>query len=237
MDLVIDNREHKLIKELDEYKHKVEQLELGDIIFREDSKDILIIERKTLTDLKASICDGRLKEQKARLQGSNTNIMYLIEGDLNEMKKHKFPVDTLVGSMINTELRDNIRIHRTFNIEETCKYIKKLHNKLSKDGSMFFKDTKVDYGASLKTKKKDNLTSDVWFRNTLSLIPQVSDKISLVIVDKYKTISNLILTYSNIPEELRDKLLVDIEYPIANNKTRKIGIKISQRIYNFLYKE
>lgn len=237
MHLIIDNREHKLIKELGEYKYQIEQLELGDILFKDDTEIILIIERKTLSDLKASICDGRLKEQKARLQGSNTNIMYLIEGDLNEIKTHTFPVDTLVGSMINTELRDNIRIHRTFNLEETAKYIKKLHDKLSKDGDSFFKDVKVDYGASLKIKKKDNLTSQIWFRNSLSSIPQVSDKISTAIVDKYITFSNLIHTYNSIPEELREKLLVDIEYPIANDKKRKIGIKISQRIYNFLYKE
>ena len=60
IELVIDNREHDLIEKI---KHSIqpliEQLEVGDILFREDGKTILVIERKTVNDLKASICDGR----------------------------------------------------------------------------------------------------------------------------------------------------------------------------------
>jgi hypothetical protein len=79
------------------------------------------------------------------------------------------------------------------------------------------------------------MTPDVWFKVSLQNIPQVSDKISEVIIEKYKTFSNLLNIYNTIPEELREKLLADLEYSIANDKKRKIGIKISSRIYNFLY--
>jgi len=234
-ELIIDNRENLVISKLEGYNFKTEQLDLGDIIFKEEGEIILIIERKTIKDLKASIVDGRIKEQKARLLGSNTNIMYLIEGDLYNENVGKFPVKTLIGSIINTELRDNIRVYRTMSIDETIEFIKKLHDKLNKDGKTFFKEVKVDYAGSLKKKKKENMTPEVWFRTTLETIPHVSDKVSSVIVEKYKTYANLIETYSKIPEELREKLLMDIEYTIANDKKRKIGIKISQRIYKFLY--
>jgi len=234
-ELIIDTRENLVISKLGDYNFKTEQLDLGDIIFKEEGETILIIERKTIKDLKASIIDGRIKEQKARLLGSNTNIMYLIEGDLYNENIGKFPVKTLIGSIINTELRDNIRVYRTLSINETIEFIKKLHDKLNKDGKTFFKKVKVDYAASLKKKKKENMTPDVWFRTTLEVIPHVSDKVSSVIVEKYKTYANLIETYTKIPEELREKLLMDIEYNIANDKKRRIGLKISQRIYNFLY--
>jgi len=234
-ELIIDTRENLVISKLGDYNFKTEQLDLGDIIFKEEGEIILIIERKTIKDLKASIVDGRMKEQKARLLGSNTNIMYLIEGDLYNENIGKFPVKTLIGSIINTELRDNIRVYRTLSINETIEFIKKLHDKLNKDGKTFFKEVKLDYACSLKKKKKENMTPDVWFRTTLEVIPHVSDKVSNVIVEKYKTYANLIETYTKIPEELREKLLMDIEYNIANNKKRKIGLKISQRIYNFLY--
>ena len=234
-ELIIDTRENLVISKLNDYKFTVEQLDLGDIIFKEEGEIILIIERKTIKDLKASIVDGRIKEQKARLLGSNTNIMYLIEGDFYNENIGKFPINTLLGSIINTELRDNIRVHRTFSVNETVEFVKKLHDKLNKDGKTFFKETKVDYAGSLKKKKKENMTPDIWFKTTLSTIPHVSDKVANVIVEKYKTYSNLIETYNKIPNELREKLLVDLEYSIANDKKRKIGIKISQRIYNFLY--
>jgi ERCC4-type nuclease len=233
--LIIDTREKLIISKLENYDFSVEQLDLGDIIFKEDDEIILIIERKTIKDLKASIIDGRIKEQKARLLGSNTNIMYLIEGDLYKENIGSFPVKTLIGSIINTELRDNIRVYRTNTENETIEFIKKLHDKLQKDGKMFFKDVKVDYSTTLKKKKKENMTPEIWFRNTLENIPQISDKISNVIVEKYKTYVNLINVYEKMPEELRHKLLVDLEYNIANDKKRKIGNKASERIYKFLY--
>jgi ERCC4-type nuclease len=235
IELLIDTRENALISNLTDYNFSKEQLDLGDIIFKENDEIILIIERKTLPDLKASICDGRLKEQKARLLGSSINIMYIIEGDFTDAKIGSFPKNTLIGSIINMELRDNIRVHRTMCIQETADFIKKLHDKLIKDGKMFFKDQKVNYSSNIKHKKKDNMTPDVWFKVSLQNIPQVSDKISEVIIEKYKTFSNLLNIYNTIPEELREKLLADLEYSIANDKKRKIGIKISSRIYNFLY--
>ena len=44
-------------------------LPLGDIIINDGINDCVIIERKTLTDLAASIKDGRYEEQSYRLNG------------------------------------------------------------------------------------------------------------------------------------------------------------------------
>ena len=83
IELVIDNRETELIEKLKEKKIKfsVEQLDVGDILYRNGEEVILIIERKSVNDLKASICDGRGREQKARLLGSTPKerIMYLLK--------------------------------------------------------------------------------------------------------------------------------------------------------------
>ena len=89
IELVIDVREHHIIEKLDEEKIKFsqEQLAVGDIVFRQDGEIMLIIERKTVIDLKASICDGRAREQKLRLMGSGIpieKILYLIEGNLDK---------------------------------------------------------------------------------------------------------------------------------------------------------
>ena len=94
MKLKIDYREKKIIDLLnknDEMKTKkydfsVENLTLGDIVICDDNdKEILLIERKSISDLASSIIDGRYNEQSYRLNNNalhNHNIMYLIEGNL-----------------------------------------------------------------------------------------------------------------------------------------------------------
>ena len=141
IELIIDNREHLLIKNLkDKCDYKIETLDIGDIIFRENEEILLIIERKTITDFKASICDGRVDEQKARLMHSGIptdRIVYLIEGNLDLPKKSKlsgtFPVSTLLGSLIDTQYRDGIKVYKTSSIRESAIYISKLLDKLRKD--------------------------------------------------------------------------------------------------------
>lgn len=245
IELVIDNREHELIQKLQNTnKIVIEQLEIGDIIFRQDGEIILVIERKTVNDLKSSICDGRGREQKARLLGTipKNRIMYLIEGSLDRpltSKINGLPVSTLVGSLINTQLRDGIKIYKTAAIEESVEFIRKLFDKLENDGNNYFCDeenkTASNYAATLKKSKKANMTPEVWFIAQLSLIPQVTENVASVIVEKYPTIKDLILEYENIPEHLRAKLLSDLTFTLKNEKVRRIGDKMSSRIYNFFY--
>ena len=79
MFIKIDTREQELftkcqqiIEALPKFKDiKIisQTLPLGDIIINDGINDCVIIERKTLTDLAASIKDGRYDEQSYRLNG------------------------------------------------------------------------------------------------------------------------------------------------------------------------
>jgi ERCC4-type nuclease len=242
IELIIDNRENHLIDALKKVTidFRVSQLDIGDILFKKDDETILIIERKTVHDLKASICDGRNREQKARLLGSgipNNRIMYLIEGDLTTDKVSGIPTTTLLGSIINTQLRDDIKVYKTINLSETIIYILKLMEKLQKDGSEYFKEglQTVQYSNTLKKSKKANMTPNIWFTHQLSQIPQVSDNISEVIISNYPNLCALMKVYEITPEHLREKLLSDLVYMLSTGKSRRIGDKISSRIYKFMY--
>jgi ERCC4-type nuclease len=246
IELVIDNRENDLISKFqNDNKIIIEQLEVGDIIYRQNGEIILIIERKTVKDLKASICDGRAREQKARLIGTTPidRILYLIEGDLDKKLSEKInglPVSTLIGSLINTQLRDGIKVYKTSSIDESVEFLQKLFEKIEKDGNNYFKndDKKIsnsEYASTLKKSKKANMTPEIWFISQLSLIPQVTEKIASVITEKYKNVKELIIEYERTPEHLREKLLADLPFKLANGKNRRIGDKISMRIYNFFY--
>lgn len=245
IELIIDTREQELIEKLKNIPFKIEQLDIGDILFRQNNEIVLIIERKTVSDLKASICDGRNREQKARIL-SNTplsRIMYIIEGSLDkplETKISGLPVSTLIGSLINTQLRDGIKVYKTSSISETVEFIRKLSEKLEKNISEYFtqEDHNIsasEYSTKLKKNKKANMTPKVWFNAQLSLIPHITEKISEVVIAVYPSVSSLILKYEQTPVELRERLLSNLTYTIKDGKTRRVGDKMSSRIYNFLY--
>ena len=72
MKIIVDNREHILIKLLKalntDYEFGLEievaKMDIGDIaILNDEDEELLLIERKKSSDLAASIRDGRYKEQ------------------------------------------------------------------------------------------------------------------------------------------------------------------------------
>jgi crossover junction endonuclease MUS81 len=248
IELVIDCREKPLIDLLTPTtKITVEQLDLGDVLFRTSEQTIFIIERKSINDLKASICDGRHREQKVRLLGCdipNERIMYLIEGNLNKSLTDKIsgvPVSTLLGSLINTQLRDGLKVYKTASIKETSEFICKLFEKLQKDSETYFKNpeqiTVCKYSSTLKKKKKSNMTPQVWFIAQLSLIPQITEKVAVEIVKVYPSVTSLVKEYEKIEPKLQDSLLADIKYNTTTGKTRRVGNTISKRVFHFFYNE
>jgi ERCC4-type nuclease len=102
-----------------------ETLHLGDIIINDGETDCVIIERKTLTDLAASIKDGRYEEQSYRLNGlnhHNHNIIYLIEGDIFRFNSFKERIDkqTIYSAMFSIQYFKGFSVMRSTSVEETA---------------------------------------------------------------------------------------------------------------------
>jgi len=120
------------------HKMKIEQLHIGDVVFEDESgKPLIIFERKTLTDLAASIKDGRYSEQSFRLDKErihNHNIVYIIEGDIeryNEKRTH-ISKKTLISCMFSLLYYKGFSVLRTNTICETADtiiYFASKHNK------------------------------------------------------------------------------------------------------------
>ena len=253
--VIIDIRENKLVEQLKNlsFVFTTKSLDIGDIMITEGDLPFLIIERKTIDDLKSSVVDGRLREQRYRLLNASglppTKIMYIIEGDLSrsrimskEREKGGVSNSTVVGSIINMLFRDNIKVYRTKSVEETAEFIIKLFSKVG-EKEIFLDEKKNDpeeksepqsYTTVVDKKKKNNMTPNVWFISQLSMIPQISNTIANAIISVYPTLISLITTYQNTPEEERSSLLSNITYDLSTGKKRKIGMKISERVYQFL---
>jgi ERCC4-type nuclease len=108
------------------HKIKKEQLHIGDIVFEDKTgKQVLIIERKTLYDLAASIKDGRYNEQSFRLDKEaihNHNIVYIIEGDIERYneKRGRISKKILISSMFSLLYYKGFSVFRTNSICETA---------------------------------------------------------------------------------------------------------------------
>jgi ERCC4-type nuclease len=108
------------------YKLKIQQLHIGDIVIEDDSgKTIIIFERKTLSDLAASIKDGRYNEQSFRLDKEplhNHHIVYIIEGDIERYneKRTRISKKTLISTMFSLLYYKGFSVYRTNTIFETA---------------------------------------------------------------------------------------------------------------------
>jgi ERCC4-type nuclease len=148
MNIKIDVREAELIKRcqanlemISNYKDLKlvqEQLPLGDIIINDGLNDLVIIERKSLSDLAASIKDGRYEEQSYRLNGlphHNHNIIYLIEGDFAKFNSFKDRIDkqTLYSALTSINYFKGFSVWRSTSMDETALIVCNMAYKLNKE--------------------------------------------------------------------------------------------------------
>ena len=280
MIIKVDNREQELLKQIQnlvlviptfkQLKVEIVALPLGDIIISDDDNDDkLIIERKCLSDLLASIKDGRYEEQSYRLNGldhHNHNIFYMIEGDVNKpnrFKDNNIEKLTLYSAMFSLNYFKGFSVMRTLSIEESAIFICNTANKLSKsetsgkkayyenkpnmcadstneqniEGNQNLENEKIeqtdkDYINVVKKVKKDNITPENIAEIMLCQIPGISSVTAIAIMDKFKTIPNLIQEIQQ-----NDCCLKDISYQNAKGQTRKINKNSLVNIVKFLLKK
>jgi ERCC4-type nuclease len=265
MNIKIDVREAELLKRCQANLEMISnfkdlkivplQLPLGDIIINDGQNDLVIIERKSLSDLAASIKDGRYEEQSYRLNGlphHNHNIIYLIEGDFAKFNSFKDRIDkqTLYSALTSINYFKGFSVWRSTSIEETalmmCNMAYKLNkekdrlpyysnvvttNKIVEEGK---EDNDVvssdkDYCSVVKKVKKDNITCDNIGEIMLCQIPGVSSASALAILAQFQSLPALIKSI-----EKDDKCLNNICTTDANGKSRKISKTAIATIIKFL---
>ena len=225
MEIVIDSRESKLkeIMTKKNYVYKVEQLNVGDVVFRnEETKEILLIcERKTMADLYNSIITGRYRDQKERLEKSGCKICYIFENIKLSFSNLKQSV-VIRGAIENLALYHSIPIILTASTSDTACSIDSIRKKLEKNSS-FSSSVTTKFLPAKKKKISENM-----FQNQLELISGVSPNIAIKIVEKYKSLRNLMNEYAKAEdkENLLSKIIVG---------KRKIGPVLSKRIFTTFY--
>lgn len=147
MRIIIDDREHDLYNKCEylrisntKFGYNILErstLQLGDILLTTDeNKPVLLIERKTIPDLLASIKDKRYEEQSHRLIHSSGypphSIFYVIEGGFSQCRTdlEKRIAYSAIASM---QMFKGFSVYRTFSLAETAEWIMSLADKTERN--------------------------------------------------------------------------------------------------------
>ena len=188
--LTIDNREHDLIRLLTTLKveHDVQQLPVGDIWIRGEtpSQGGLVMERKSIRDLEASILDGRYREQRGRIlahcqaEDGHKQPLYLLEGSLS--KTRTLPSSTIMKHISRLALRYQIPVLQTSSVQETAMLVQSLMEQWKEDPTALQRTTElVKVSDGIHVQKKAN-AADTFAVGCLVQCPGVSVKIAEAIL-------------------------------------------------------
>jgi ERCC4-type nuclease len=221
MQLLIDLREPNSLVNLiislneAETKNKItinqKNLDNGDYVFYDEINDkpLLIVERKSLSDLESSIKDGRYKEQSFRLNElpiHNHNIIYLLEGAIINYKDVAFR-STLYSTLFSLNYYKGFSVINTLNQIETATMLIAFGSKLMRENKPSFYSEHVtnvgsvsnttennceNYIATLKTSKKSHINRENIFQLMLMQIPGISSVSASALSNEYKTMENLL---------------------------------------------
>jgi ERCC4-type nuclease len=145
MRIIIDVREHDLIEKCrliigndpNYATLETQSLPIGDILFKtDDGKDVLLVERKSLSDLLASIKDKRYEEQSHRLKHASGfaphNVVYLIEGVLSSLRT---PLEKklVFSAMTSLYYFKGFAVLRTSGLQESAELLIHMADKIDRN--------------------------------------------------------------------------------------------------------
>jgi ERCC4-type nuclease len=191
MAIIIDFREKDILKHCNEMKNqieiKTENLLLGDILI-----DKLLIERKTINDLAASIVDGRYKEQSFRLVKAleeGYKVFYFIEGNM-DLYTGSISKNILVSSIYSLTHK-GFQVLLTKNSKETAFFILQFSEKMKKDSEKMKKEIE-------KMKKQVKDVKDEHVKDEMNETIDIKNSIEININEKtYENTEGIVQTKKN----------------------------------------
>lgn len=223
---------------------QTENLPLGDMVIRSSSgTDLLIFERKTFSDLLASIRDGRYQEQSMRLLNTGDvhshNIIYLIERD----SKCNKDLRTIRSAMVSLQYYKGFSVMQTISVKETAELLASFLDKLTREEKQNKKKpafservdnnnmtTSHNYCSVVRRVKRDNITPNNISEIVLCQIPGVGEAVAIAVAKAYPTFTELV----DALREKRVAALTDLRTSQSNGTQRRISTTVMKSIVTFL---
>ena len=248
----IDQREGKLkgplLERVDQLALGInvvfDNLDCGDFIIEHDGDVVVAFERKTWKDLLASIKDGRYRVQKDKMLGciGRDKMMYIIEGATDWTGNGTglyLDVDrkSVISSVINTQIRDGIRVVSTKGLDDTCEFLIQVLARIAKEPSKYVKNQDSGENAATKddyiAKHKVNSADDLFFYQ-MTQVPGISAKTAAAFVKEFGTMKGFYDRLLGIGEGERLGVLKGVTIE-DNGKKRRINGKVVEIIMKYMF--
>jgi ERCC4-type nuclease len=224
--LILDSRERQLIP-LMPPSIQIQLLPVGDAWFQDASgATALIIERKTIKDLEASVLDGRYREQKGRLLAAcgekGAQPLYLLEGPYSSTTG-RLAAPALMKLVARLQFKYGIPVLHTQTLAESVLLLTSLHEYYLEDPTNFRRDMiPLKPTEGIHVAKKANASEPKQFLIAcLMQCPGVSSRIAECIADAYPSFPLLMVA--------SEKGIGSLELPTG----RKVGPILGKRLTGF----
>jgi len=196
---MLDDREHGLRELLPSWP--IAHLAVGDIwIGYSESQEILenglIIERKSVADLEASILDNRYREQRSRIMAYATekkaHAIYIIEGELDRLGHVRLTKQALLKYITRLSIRYHIPVFLTASLKETAELCKILHDQWTTDPKTFEQPATLTYIETRgKTRESNTDDPNVFLATLLQACRGISSTGALAIISVFPSLEAL----------------------------------------------
>ena len=224
----LDTRESELITLLKEVT--VKALPVGDIWIGGNEEKMaeggLVIERKSIRDLEASILDGRYREQRGRIlafcEENKTQPMYILEGSLSS-STGRLQKSALMKFIERLVLHYQIPVIQTASVQETAELIQTLMEQWKEDPSRLKQTTeRIKMTDGIHVQKKANAADPKQFAIAcLAQCPGVSIKMSETLITHFGSLRAVMDAQPNEIEQVKIG-------------TRRVGPAVSKRLHEIL---
>jgi ERCC4-type nuclease len=166
----IDFREKSLFSECEKLKEKYPKInfEFANLFLGDMQIDKILIERKTLTDLAASIKDGRYIEQSFRLKESMKEgyiVYYFIEGNLSTYNSTTIKRETIISCLYSLTNKGFFVI-QTSNVKDSALFLMQFTDKIMRDKEKNKKNTKETKETKETNENQENKINEKAEENT-----------------------------------------------------------------------
>jgi ERCC4-type nuclease len=199
----LDNRERELVGLLEAPAEQVKALPVGDFWLGVDASagtpgaGGLVIERKSVRDLEASILDGRYREQRQRLmafcQTTGAQPLYVLEGSFSSTTGRLSSV-ALMKLVARLQYKHAVPVLQTESVAETATLLKSLVEYHKEDATVFHRSSApIRAVEGIHVSKKVNAEDPKQFYvAALAQCPGVSVKMAEAIQGTYPTLASLL---------------------------------------------
>jgi ERCC4-type nuclease len=192
----------------------------------------VILERKSLTDLEASIIDGRYEEQRGRLLAyaneHKVAIGYVIEGETAGFQGRRFTGDSVLKIISRIQFHHRIPVFQTKSLEATLALASLIESEWAKDKGHYSWQSGAGNSttpvAASYTKSNSRDSPDSFLLGVLTQCRGVSEALGRIIVDKAKTLEGLMA--------LGEADIAAISDPTGK---RKVGKAVAARLHGLLH--